>query len=74
MQIPYRESYSIPYLYMFVWRRPEFAFLCADFGRRTFLFAKESVNQKSNIGGYFNKKIFYRYFDLHSFVDPCFLR
>lgn len=38
MQIPYSDCMlMLIFCIWFVWRRLEFAFLCADFGRRTFL-------------------------------------
>ena len=37
MQVPYSDCVRmLIFCIWFVWRRPEFAFLCADFGRRTF--------------------------------------
>ena len=41
-----------PDLYMrFVWRQPEFAFLCVDFGRRTFYFEAKKVRTVNHAKG-----------------------
>ena len=47
MQIPYSKSVVIyPICIWFVWRRLEFAFLCADFGQRTFYYILEENMKK----------------------------